>query len=101
MDTIAYEWTADGRDHTLELIYVEGTGGVPYSFGDGVASKPMNVRGFFIAATPVTQAFWTDVLGPETNPSLNKGMNLPVENVSWDDLTRPGGFLDRLNASQV
>jgi formylglycine-generating enzyme required for sulfatase activity len=26
---------------------------------------------------------------------------LPLENVSWDDITQAGGFLDRINASEV
>jgi len=38
-------------------------------------------RGFWILETPVTQTMWESVMGD--NPSLNKGMRLPVENLSW------------------
>ena len=72
----------------------------PYFFG-GDASKPIEVPGFFIQTTSVTQAFWTHLMGAGTNPSLNRGVDLPVENVSWDCITEAGGFLDRLNVSPV
>jgi formylglycine-generating enzyme len=32
---------------------------------------------------------------------VNRGPELPVENISWDYLTQPGGFLQRLNESTV
>lgn len=41
-------------------------------------------RPFFLAATEVTQAQWTAVMGG-SNPSNFIGDTLPVENVSWDD----------------
>jgi formylglycine-generating enzyme required for sulfatase activity len=40
-------------------------------------------RGFWIGATPVTQAQWRAVLGAD--PSDFKGDDRPVENVTWDD----------------
>ncbi len=46
-----------------------------------------------MAQTQVTQAQWQAVMG--NNPSLFKGENLPVENVSWDDAQE---FLTKLNA---
>src|SRR5262245_53359841 len=49
----------------------------------------------------MTQALWVHVLGANSNPSAHRGMALPLENVSWDDITRPGGFLDRINESPV
>ena len=46
-----------------------------------------------IGQTEVTQALWKVVMG--TNPSANKGDNLPVENVSWNDCQT---FIEKLNA---
>jgi formylglycine-generating enzyme required for sulfatase activity len=31
------------------------------------------------------------------NPSINRGDQKPIENVSWNDLTAPDGFLSRIN----
>jgi hypothetical protein len=35
------------------------------------------------------------------NPALQRDPRCPVENVSWEHITEPGGFLDRINASDV
>jgi uncharacterized protein (TIGR02996 family) len=40
-------------------------------------------RGFFMGIYPVTQAQWKAVMG--TEPSEFKGLQRPVEEVSWDD----------------
>ena len=42
----------------------------------------LEIEDFFIAAVPVTQSFLTQVLGADSNPSVNRGPTLPVENVS-------------------
>ncbi len=47
---------------------------------------------FYIGATEVTQAQWEAIMG--NNPSHFKGDNLPVEQVSWDDIQ---WFLKKLN----
>ncbi len=41
------------------------------------------IQDFYIARYEVTQKEWTDVMG--SNPSKFKGINLPVEMVSWYD----------------
>jgi formylglycine-generating enzyme required for sulfatase activity len=38
---------------------------------------------------------------PGAAVSATLGDELPLENVSWDEITRPEGFLDRLNQSPV
>jgi formylglycine-generating enzyme required for sulfatase activity len=43
-------------------------------------------RGFWLAETPTTQRLWTAV--ENNNPSHFKGDELPVENVSWDDVNQ-------------
>jgi formylglycine-generating enzyme required for sulfatase activity len=85
----------------LELVHVEGTGAYPYLFGDGTDSRLMEMRSFFIGKVPVTQALWTHVMGSDQDPALHRGVDLPVENVSWDEITKPDGFLDRINQSPV
>jgi hypothetical protein len=65
----------------IELVFVEGTGGA------------LGTPSFYIGKYEVTQALWQKVMG--NNPSNFKGSNLPVENVSWDDIQE---FLRKLNA---
>jgi formylglycine-generating enzyme required for sulfatase activity len=44
----------------------------------------VTLNSFNIGKTEVTQAQWKSIMG--SNPSNFKGDNLPVENVSWDDV---------------
>lgn len=50
---------------------------------------------FYIGRYEVTQAQWKAVMGENNNPSEFKGDNLPVENVSWEDVQF---FIARLNS---
>ena len=63
-------------------------------------ARRVEIRDFFIGTVPVTQALWIHVGGPLVNPSVHQGANLPLENVSWDEITRDGGFLSRINGSR-
>ena len=58
-------------------------------------------QSYYMGKLEVTQAQWLAVMG--SNPSWFKGdLALPVESVSWNDITRPAtGFLDRLNALTI
>lgn len=85
----------------FEMVYVEGG-----TFAMGATSeqgseaengeKParrVTVSDFYIGKYEVTQAQWKAVMG--NNPSYFKGDDLPVENVSWNDIQE---FLRKLNA---
>lgn len=54
----------------------------------------VTLNSFYIGKFPVTQRLWKAVMG--SNPSYFKGDDLPVENVSWDDVQT---FLRMLNAA--
>ena len=59
--------------------------------------KQVSVRiskGFWMARTECTQAQWTALMN--SNPSEFRGVTLPVENVSWDEVQN---FLAELNQS--
>lgn len=52
----------------------------------------VTLRSYSIGKTEVTQALWEEIMG--SNPSMNKGGNLPVENVTWNDCME---FIAKLN----
>ena len=99
MATLSYRWRTDTADHECRLVSVPGTEGKPYLFGSGPSRRPVEIPGFYIGSTPVTQALWLHVMG--SNPAVRADLRCPVENVSWHDVTAPGGFLDRLNSSDI
>jgi formylglycine-generating enzyme required for sulfatase activity len=101
METIRYTWDTPEGPTTFELAFVPGTRGRPFPFGDPAHGRPTEVADFHVSTVPVTQALWAHVMGADSNPSAHRGSALPLENVSWDDLTRPGGLLSRLNAGPV
>jgi formylglycine-generating enzyme required for sulfatase activity len=99
MMTPTYKWQADGSEHTLQLVRVAGTSGEPFLFGREPNRLPIEVPEFYISTTPVTQALWLRVM--DSNPAKNYNLSCPIENVSWKHVTDVGGFLDRLNASEI
>ena len=85
---------------SFKIIRVEGgTFQMGASSSDSEAydwEKPQHtvtLGDYYIGETEVTQALWTAVMGD--NPSLWKGDNLPVEQVSWDDCRT---FISKLNS---
>jgi formylglycine-generating enzyme required for sulfatase activity len=100
MGTITYSWNVGDVSKTFDFVRVSGTYGRPYLFGEA-ERLPLDVGDFFIGATPVTQALWAHVMGDDANPSAHQGPELPLENVSWDEITRRGGFLDRVNDAPI
>ena len=90
--------TKNGVD--IEMVPVEGgtfTMGCTNEQGDDCwdDEKPahsVTLSGFYMGKYEVTQAQWKAVMG--SNPSRFKGDNLPVENVSWDDVQ---AFIRKLN----
>src|SRR4051794_35892496 len=98
MDSIRYRWTDGDRQAEFTLVHVPGTDDAPYPFGDSPQTVPVTVRDFFIGIVPVTQAFWHHITATDS-PAVHRAADLPVENVSWDALTEPGGFLQRVNQS--
>ncbi|MDX2037748.1 MAG: SUMF1/EgtB/PvdO family nonheme iron enzyme [Isosphaeraceae bacterium] len=101
MPAVTYHWTDDGVAQALDLVLVEGTNGHPYEFGADTDRLSMEVQGFYIATVPVTQSLWSHVVEGGSDPALHRGADLPVENISWDEITQPGGFLDRINRSPI
>ncbi len=97
MNHITYAWTDERFVREFALARVMGTGGTTYGFGTGSQARAVSVGEFYIGVVPVTQALWQHVTG--SNPALHRHPDLPVENISWDLVTQPGGFLQQLNES--
>jgi formylglycine-generating enzyme len=95
----SYSWRTGDTDHDFQLAWVEGTVDTPYLFGREANRRPTHITGFHISTTPVTQALWARVMG--ANPAERPDPLGPVENVSWTQVTEAGGFLDRLNSSDI
>lgn len=87
-------WQGPAGTHELRLNWVPGGS---FGFGGGVPRQTITLPGFYIGITQVTQALWQHVMGE--NPAKHQGPLLPVENISWDHITEPNGFLERINAS--
>ncbi|GHU77040.1 hypothetical protein FACS189414_3800 [Bacteroidia bacterium] len=94
--------SSNGKNHVVEipLVWVQGgtfTMGCTSEQGNDCDSDEMpkhqvTLSSYYIGQYEVTQKQWQEVMG--TNPSYFKGDNLPVENVSWDDVQI---FLRKLN----
>ena len=88
-------------DVTFYMIPVEGgtfsMGATPEQGSDASSrEKPVHqvtVSSYYIGETEVTQSLWLAVMG--TMPSNFTGMQLPVEQVSWEDCQ---AFIAALNA---
>ena len=64
-----------------------------YSFRDEKPVHRVYLDSYAISTHEVSQDLWQAVMG--SNPSTDKGMFSPVENVSWDDCQE---FIQKLNA---
>ena len=53
---------------------------------------------YYIAPVELTNGAWAAVMGQKPAGQTNDGDMYPVSNVTYEDITREGGFLDRLNA---
>lgn len=84
----------------FDMVYVEGgtfTMGATSEQGSDAYSDEspihsVTVSDFYIGKYEVTQAQWRAVMG--SNPSYFTGDNLPVEQVSWNDIQK---FITKLN----
>jgi sulfatase modifying factor 1 len=94
-----YKWQAGNLAHELRLVPVAGTQGTPYLFGAEPNRRPIAIPDFAIMITPVTQGLWSHVMGQ--NPAERDEPFHPVTNVSWERVTGPDGFLQRINASPI
>jgi sulfatase modifying factor 1 len=101
MKNRVYTYEAGEAVHEMEMIYVSGTNGSPYLFGVGGMQHAINVGDFYIGKLPVTQSLWMHIMGEPVNRSIVKGDHHPVQNVNWYDVTKEGGFLDKINASGI
>jgi formylglycine-generating enzyme required for sulfatase activity len=99
MEPRRFAWDSQTGRQELVLVWVPGTSGTPYEFGHGAGRRQVQLAGFYIGTTPVTQALWERIMGD--NPAVQRDPHCPMENVSFQQINEPGGFLDRINAGDV
>ena len=88
-------------DVTFNMIHVDGGlfmmgahEGDSEAYNNERPAHQVILSSYYIGETLVTQALWEAVMGKK-NPSVYEDINLPVENVSWDDCQ---DFISKLNA---
>ena len=101
MDNINYRFLTDNTEHEIELIFVEGTNDNPFLFGTENDKHKINIKDFFIAKFPVTQALWKYIMGNDEFHLNPDDDNKPVRFVSWNDITGKDGFLEKINSGNI
>ena len=86
-------------NYRFPLIFVRGTNDQLFLFGERSDTREIILKDFFISKFTVTQILYEHIMG--FNPANNKGGNIPVECVSYDDIIAKNGFLDRMNSNSV
>ncbi len=89
----------DKINYNFPFIFVEGTGKEYFLFGLENERLKIAVKDFFISKFPVTQVLWEYIMG--YNPSHFADKDKPVEGVSYNDIVKNDGFLQRINASTL
>ena len=64
-------------------------------YGDELPNHQVTLSSYKIGKYEVTQAQWEEVMAG--NPSVFKASNLPVENVSWNDIVGTSGNYTEIN----
>ena len=85
---------------SIEMVSVQGgtfTMGSPEGVGydEERPQHQVTLSNFSIGKYEITQAQWVAVMG--SNPSYFKGVNLPVETVSWNDIVGTSGTSEVIN----
>ena len=95
-DFIRLKWIRPGS------YYMGSAANDPYHQADETRHLVTISKGFWISDTEITQHQWEAIMG--TNPSYfhpdandPHAGNLPVENVSYEDIVKKDGFLDKFN----
>lgn len=82
--------TINVKGNTLRMVFVEG-GEIRFPEYSSLSFIKTKIRDFYCSETAVTQSLWYSVMG--YNPSLIKGANYPVTNITFDECN---GFIKRL-----
>ena len=99
MNTRGYHWRDGSSEYQLEVAWVPGTQNRPYPFGRLPNVRPIEVQGFHLATTPVTQALWLHVMG--SNPAERLDLRGPVESVEEARSAGPGGADSQLQTRVI
>ena len=89
-DTIPPVLTFTVNGVSFNMMYVEGGtfkmgSNAPNAEDDEKPVHSVTLSDYYIGQTEVTQHLWKAIMGNDNNPSAQKGNNLPVTNISWDN----------------
>lgn len=86
-------------NYVFPMIFVKGTNDKRFLFGTESDAREITIEDFFISKFTVTQILYEHLMG--YNPANNKGDNIPVECISYDDIVMENGFLSKINSCTV
>ena len=86
-------------NYIFPMVFIKGTNAKGFLFGAGSDAHEISIKDFFISKFTVTQILYEHIMG--FNPAHNKGNNIPVECVSYDDIVMKNGFLEKLNTNTI
>ncbi|MCG3141134.1 MAG: Hercynine oxygenase [Anaerolineae bacterium] len=69
-----------------------------YSDWEGPVHTVTITNDFYMGETEVTQAQWQAIMGSNPASGYGVGLDYPVYNISWNDITQTNGFLERMDA---
>ncbi len=82
-------------DYVFPIVLVKGTGETGYLFGDQ-EKVSIQIQDFIVSRYSISQRLWEYITGK--NPSHFLGKDRPVESVSFNDIMKKDGFLQKFNA---
>ncbi|MBE6248039.1 MAG: hypothetical protein E7106_02135 [Prevotella sp.] len=98
-DKILQFGVTNGVSYTFYMAEVKGgTYSMQYE-RDGVTKTVTGtLSDYYIGQTEVDNGLWNAVMGSKPEGQTKSKKQYPVSNVTYEDITKEGGFLDRLNA---
>ena len=97
-DKILQFGVTNGVSYTFYMAEVKGGAYSMQYERDGVTKTVTGtLSDYYIGQTEVDNGLWNAVMGSKPEGQTKSKNQYPVSNVSYEDITKEGGFLDRLN----
>jgi len=98
-DKILQFGVTNGVSYTFYMAEVKGGAYSMQYERDGVTKTVTGtLSDYYIGQTEVDNGLWNAVMGSKPEGQTKSKKQYPVSNVSYEEITKPGGFLDKANA---